>query len=406
MAISGNVAVTGGGDRLSALPDCLLHEIMSRMKARQVAQTCVLSTRWRHLWLSVPCLNIDDDEFKTRVGSNERWENFEDFTDNLLCRLNIATLDSFSLCLGRDWSRRTDFDMGLRWIRRGIKYCAQGPGIHRDGLSSRSWRLRRLHLSRVRLDDRFAKHVTSGCHFLEDLVLEHCVCEFPRLASRTLKNLVLDGSYLSEVTAPTLKSLVIHGDVNTALVVMVPALAYLHLAMSAYRLINGFSLKGMSSLSKASIHLGFWVPGEDAKRKLRCHQVNFLRSVSNVTCLELSGFETMAVGKGHMKFPRFKNLRTLLLNKCDISDNLKTLGHFVKNSPNLEKLTLRLCRFSKNKEGRMSKSNNTTSSQCQCENLKLTEIIYQDDDASQLVDLLSGILGNLPKNHVILTKVD
>jgi len=34
-----------GGDRLSSLPDCLIHHIMSFMKARQVVQTCVLSTR-------------------------------------------------------------------------------------------------------------------------------------------------------------------------------------------------------------------------------------------------------------------------------------------------------------------------------------------------------------------------
>ncbi|CAO2149559.1 unnamed protein product, partial [Urochloa humidicola] len=54
----------GGADRLSALPDCLIHVIMSFMKARQVVQTCVLSKRWKHLWHSVPCLDIDIDEFK------------------------------------------------------------------------------------------------------------------------------------------------------------------------------------------------------------------------------------------------------------------------------------------------------------------------------------------------------
>jgi hypothetical protein len=41
---AGTGSLAGGGDRLSALPDCLLHEIMSRMRARQVVQMCVLST--------------------------------------------------------------------------------------------------------------------------------------------------------------------------------------------------------------------------------------------------------------------------------------------------------------------------------------------------------------------------
>ena len=57
----------GGPDRLSSLPDCLLHTIMSSLKARQVVQTSVPSTRWRHLWRSVPCLDIDFDEFNNKA---------------------------------------------------------------------------------------------------------------------------------------------------------------------------------------------------------------------------------------------------------------------------------------------------------------------------------------------------
>jgi hypothetical protein len=52
VAASGGAGGSTGGDpdRLSALPDSLLHAIMSLLKARQAVQTCVLSTRWRHLW--------------------------------------------------------------------------------------------------------------------------------------------------------------------------------------------------------------------------------------------------------------------------------------------------------------------------------------------------------------------
>jgi hypothetical protein len=44
------------------------------------------------------------------------------------------------------------------------------------------------------------------------------------------------------------------------------------------------------------------------------------------------------------EFPEFQNLRTLLLEKCDLSDNFQTLGHFLQHSPNLEKLTLEYCK--------------------------------------------------------------
>ncbi|XP_040250396.2 putative FBD-associated F-box protein At5g56440 [Aegilops tauschii subsp. strangulata] len=47
-----------GLDRLSALPDDLLHAVMSFLRAWEVARTCVLSRRWRTLWASAPCVDL------------------------------------------------------------------------------------------------------------------------------------------------------------------------------------------------------------------------------------------------------------------------------------------------------------------------------------------------------------
>ncbi|CAD6253215.1 unnamed protein product [Miscanthus lutarioriparius] len=139
---------SGGGDldRLSALPDCLLHVILSSLRARQVVQTCVLSTRWRHLWRSVPCLDVDIVEFRRSGGGGgggdssssdsdddssdsdidtdsdsnydsgysrskgKGWDEFEDFAVNLMLRSNIALLDSFRLDIDR--GRKPQFN---RW---------------------------------------------------------------------------------------------------------------------------------------------------------------------------------------------------------------------------------------------------------------------------------------------------
>ena len=90
-------------DQLSALPDSLLHTIISFLKARQAVQTCVLATRWRHLWRSMPCLDVDHDEFcrtgaaSSKDRANQEWEDFEDFTSNLMHRCNVALLESLSL---------------------------------------------------------------------------------------------------------------------------------------------------------------------------------------------------------------------------------------------------------------------------------------------------------------------
>ncbi|XP_021317094.1 F-box/FBD/LRR-repeat protein At1g16930 isoform X2 [Sorghum bicolor] len=52
----------GGGfgeDRISGLPDALLHEILVRLRsASAAARTSVLSRRWRHLWAHLPELRL------------------------------------------------------------------------------------------------------------------------------------------------------------------------------------------------------------------------------------------------------------------------------------------------------------------------------------------------------------
>ncbi|CAL4986895.1 unnamed protein product [Urochloa decumbens] len=266
---SGGGGGSSGGDpdRLSALPDSLLHAIMSNLKARQAVQTCVLGRRWRHLWRSVPCLDVDHDEFRNTatsgppnnhpaanhgfsdsdidsydsdedndndINNNDReWEDFEDFAENLMHRCNIARLDSLRLRVSRDRAPRFADKQAGGWIRRAMKYCAPDPPRQREGLNSGSWHLKRLYLCSVALDDRFTKHVSSVCQSLEELELEDCACEINAITSRSLKSLVLKNcrwGKLSEITSPTLKSLVISGGTNTddnALVISAPAIAHL-----------------------------------------------------------------------------------------------------------------------------------------------------------------------------------
>jgi hypothetical protein len=68
--VRGGACGAAGDDRLSALPDCLLHAIMSFLKARQVVQKSLLSKRLTHLWRSVPCLDLDDHDTEFRAPDN------------------------------------------------------------------------------------------------------------------------------------------------------------------------------------------------------------------------------------------------------------------------------------------------------------------------------------------------
>ncbi|GJN27554.1 hypothetical protein PR202_gb15584 [Eleusine coracana subsp. coracana] len=381
------------------------------------------------LWRSVACLDVDQEEFaeveRMRMRDGKMawtinkaeascWENFEDFTDHLLTNnIAIAALDTFRLRVG-NWSRGKG---AARWIRYGIKYSAREPGLQRDLTTPGSWRLKKLHLSNLWLDQRFATHVSSGCKILEDLQMEGCKCRFHEITSDTLKNLTMKGCVLRgrfTITALNLKSLVIDGSGSRRypgqLLVTAPSAAYLLLAVSVYRFEKGVSVEVMPSLVTASVSL----------RRNMTHyplykdQVKLLSSMSTVTSLELSGFKRM-VPLLSIAFPEFKNLRTLTLDNCDLSDDFQMLGNFFRASPNLEKLTLRLCKLPKHPKGSLplDSSKKTTSSTKQkgkasssmgqnvedfyCENLKLTEIIYKHKEFPILVDYLSGRSENLPK---------
>ncbi|KAL7610839.1 hypothetical protein Lser_V15G10544 [Lactuca serriola] len=61
-------------DRLSSLPDELIHKILASFDIKFVVQTCLLSSRWEFLWTSMPYLNFSNfgplPKFVTNVLSH------------------------------------------------------------------------------------------------------------------------------------------------------------------------------------------------------------------------------------------------------------------------------------------------------------------------------------------------
>lgn len=57
-------------DRLSALPNSILHTILACLSTMEAARTSVLSRQWRHLWRAVmPSLCIDIDQRESRASA-------------------------------------------------------------------------------------------------------------------------------------------------------------------------------------------------------------------------------------------------------------------------------------------------------------------------------------------------
>ncbi|GJR77099.1 F-box domain containing protein [Tanacetum coccineum] len=79
------------GDRLSNLPDDLIHKILSLVGTKLAVQTSALSPRWRYLWTTLPCLNFSRENFKTLP----KFFNF--VTHVLSCRDNQIDISSAKL---------------------------------------------------------------------------------------------------------------------------------------------------------------------------------------------------------------------------------------------------------------------------------------------------------------------
>ncbi|CAO2148170.1 unnamed protein product [Urochloa humidicola] len=99
-----------GGDHISALPDALLHYVLSFLPAHQAVQTCVLARCWLHLWKSAPAVRIAEDFNEVRV-----------FVDNLLLLRGCSTLETLELKFRI--IRDADMARVRLWIRHAMLYC-------------------------------------------------------------------------------------------------------------------------------------------------------------------------------------------------------------------------------------------------------------------------------------------
>ncbi|KAI5008682.1 hypothetical protein ZWY2020_009730 [Hordeum vulgare] len=209
---AGQTSGSGAIDRLSALPDALLHHIMSFLKAWEVVPTCVLARRWRHLCRSAPCVDLRV-RYLGRDGDPP--EEFCDFVDRLFrLRDASAPVDTLRLRSSHEDAGFGEEDANT-WIRTAISRRARVVHLvgHRKGVASLdrvpfvSCHLKILKLSYARLDDRILGQLSSSCKSLEELDLKDCLVTGPGIVSASLKTLIMlkcTFNWDFSVTAPNL----------------------------------------------------------------------------------------------------------------------------------------------------------------------------------------------------------
>ncbi|KAF7096101.1 hypothetical protein CFC21_098101 [Triticum aestivum] len=326
------------GDRISGLPDELLHRILFSLPAQDAVRTCVLSPRWRHLWLSARHLNVSTLGFTGEVR-------FAQFVNNLLLRRGHAPLDTFCLrAEGPHILFDNIRDTANLWIYHALRCNVQALIIadhdlyeegetedilrtfHPDRYSFTSSHLKRLHLHYVCVSNCLIKQLFSGCPALEDLEMNDCDITATEFSSTTLKNLSISTVGFS-----------VTKDEEVDIVINMPSLVSLCIGAL---LCTKPSFINMRSLLTASIHseqTGFeFVNG--------CSILRAFSNARNLTLLHVGPMVGKELLGNEILFHQvvFTNLTTLSLNEWCLHNSCKALLYVLRHSPNLEKLTLGL----------------------------------------------------------------
>nr|XP_051206439.1 F-box/LRR-repeat protein At1g52650-like [Lolium perenne] len=341
-------------DRLSDLPEGLLHHLLSLLPAHEAVRTCVLARRWRHLWMSAPgLLVIVPKEFQS-TGR------FEHFVNRLLLLRGAAPLEScqFSLCRLYYDSKFTlnAFFTAIAphlggWIltalERQVKVLRVYIGdfdLHLPPQPLSSLHLTTLDLDNVITKDSFLDF--SGCPALLNLTMACCDARARRISSQSLKHLSMTNCalYWEERTRMSLPSLVslelIHHLGRAPLLESMPALQTATLTFgnscrdSCIRRRGRFDACG-SPICEGCYHYYNHEPVDDHNDSL------LLNGLSEASQLILEAAPDMYVFMRDLKWcPTFTKLKTLVLGEWCLAADLDALILFLRHSPILEKLTL------------------------------------------------------------------
>ncbi|XP_078152589.1 F-box protein At4g22280-like [Carex rostrata] len=207
-------------DRISKLPDDILHHILSFLPLKEAGRTSILSHRWIHVWVSMQGLRFYTDEF-TNCGPDK----FISYVNAALPYRSKQDLQVFKTFLLND--SPTNLAASTRWITHALmndvrvlhiiirsKSSGENVILPRPMLTSQSLeelglfsfrnvnitspnvmslsQLKTLSMQQMDINSAFMETIISGCQRLENLNLHYCWITCSSISSRVLRNLVVE----------------------------------------------------------------------------------------------------------------------------------------------------------------------------------------------------------------------
>ncbi|KAI3503960.1 hypothetical protein L1887_32481 [Cichorium endivia] len=343
-SVSDEAVIEAEMDRLSSLPLDLIHHILSFMDMKYAVQTCVLSSKWKHIWTILRHIKLSTSEFQ-QLGQFIRFTRHviahrDDQTDvsslnftfdgtlsqilvkvllNYVVSHNIRNLTIYTserdrklpICIFESQSLKF---LTLTNIDEDYSIAPQYP-----------WdlpNLTTLHLNDIVLSDGRSENyehldLFSKCVNLKNLNLTECymaevkvvkVCA-PRLENLTLKNCFLLKLFIS---APKLSSFVYNGECPLSL-----------------------STNGLQSLEKVDLHFPISNPFSVLEKEDAFQLVELLKDFHNAKILNLYS----DVIEGLSLYPDllssqpspFHNLKHLNIRQVSQKGKFTILDKLVKN---------------------------------------------------------------------------
>ncbi|KAK1438376.1 hypothetical protein QVD17_04184 [Tagetes erecta] len=348
-------------DRLSSLPDDVIHKILSFVGIKHAIQTSVLSSRWRFIWTSMPYLDFSRDDFSTlakvstfvtnvlsyrnnqtevsSVSLSFHGEHGDAFVKQIteyafshnVQKLNVACFlwndVDFPLFSSQSLKHLSLTNENVSRLRRCSSYVIKAAStLELPTLTT-------LYLHNVSLccDENADSCIDffSKCSNLKNLTLKNCstngfkglsIC-LPMLCSLTLKD-VCGSVMVFNVMAPQLKSLTISSFLlDQKYLISAPDLTFL--------LYKGFECFELSSddflsLEKADVCVSY--PTHRDAHQIGCllqqiHNAKFLTLNLEIVELLTSSVELMS----HQPFP-FTNLRSLHIHPASEPSRVRKHG--------------------------------------------------------------------------------
>ncbi|KAI3897567.1 hypothetical protein MKW92_007740 [Papaver armeniacum] len=343
-------------DRISELPEPLIHHVFSFLPIKSIVSTSILSRTWRYLWTSIPIIDLRNQPLPAPNTFNHQPEvnSFMRFVDRVLSfrqDVHSPSIKEFGLYLD------TAFDASRvnGWISTVLRHKVEALALEdRKGItfppslftcesltyleiekstlelpeSVNFPKLRTLHLDVGLENEHLIQKLLSNSPILEELSLELCDWDirYLRIFGPNLKRLFINGycshrNFDIQINAPNLQSFEYSGI-----------------------LAKDFVLHNFLTLLDAEVELSRLADSGE-RGELGCRASKLVSSLSNAKNLRVSDFTLKLLSYQHnfpMELPLFYNLIHLEVSRWHPGELfrwvVRRLLGFLQVSPNLQSL--------------------------------------------------------------------